>query len=88
MLVIQCNWLLSAESMQIRAETIVEQFDRLTSLVGIEEFRKIFLVILTDNGSEFKHTKEFETTTDGEKSVVFNLKKPSKYAAFGYFTIG
>lgn len=71
-----------------RAETVVEQFDRLTSLVGIEEFRKIFPVILTDNGSEFKHTKELETTTDGEKSAVFNLKKPSKYAAFGYFTIG
>lgn len=71
-----------------RAETIVEQFDRLTSLVGIEEFRKIFPVILTDNGSEIKHTKELETTTYGEKSVVFNLKKHSKYAAFGYFTIG
>lgn len=50
-----------------KAETVVEQFDRLTSLVGIEEFRKIFPVILTDNGSEFKHTKELETTTDGER---------------------
>ncbi len=50
-----------------KADTVVEQFDRLTSLLGLEEFRKVFPVILTDNGSEFKHTKEMETTDDGKK---------------------
>lgn len=50
-----------------KADTVVEQFDRLTSLLGLEEFRKVFPVILTDNGSEFKHTKEMETTNDGKK---------------------
>lgn len=50
-----------------KADTVVEQFDRLTSLLGVEEFRKVFPVILTDNGSEFKHTKEMETTDDGKK---------------------
>ena len=50
-----------------KAETVVEQFDRLTSLIGLEEFRKVFPVILTDNGSEFKHTRALETTNDGKK---------------------
>lgn len=50
-----------------KADTVVEQFDMLTGLLGIEEFRKIFPVILTDNGSEFKHTRDLETTEDGKK---------------------
>ena len=49
-----------------KAATVVEQFDYLTSLVGVENFRKIFPVILTDNGSEFKYTQELERTDQGE----------------------
>jgi IS30 family transposase len=50
-----------------KAATVVEQFDYLTSLVGVENFRKIFPVILTDNGSEFKYTQELEKTDQGER---------------------
>ena len=50
-----------------KADTVVEQFDLLTSLLGLEEFRGVFPVILTDNGSEFKHTWALETTPDGKK---------------------
>ena len=50
-----------------KADTVVEQFDMLTGLLGLDTFRKIFPVILTDNGSEFKHTKELETTEDGKR---------------------
>lgn len=50
-----------------KAETVVEVFDWLTSLVGIEVFKKLFPVILTDNGSEFKYTDELEKAVGGEK---------------------
>ena len=50
-----------------KADTVVEQFDMLTGLLGLEEFRKVFPVILTDNGSEFKHTRDLETTEDGKR---------------------
>lgn len=50
-----------------KADTVVEQFDWLTSVLGLEVFRKLFPVILTDNGSEFKHTKEMEFTAAGER---------------------
>ena len=50
-----------------KANTVVEQFDWLTSALGLETFQKLFPVILTDNGSEFKHTREMEYTSDGEQ---------------------
>jgi len=50
-----------------KADTVVEQFDRLTGLLGLEEFKKVFPLILTDNGAEFKHTREMETTEEGKK---------------------
>ena len=50
-----------------KAETVVEQFDWLTAALGLDAFKKLFPVILTDNGSEFKHTKEMEFTLDGQR---------------------
>ena len=49
------------------ADTVVEQFDWLTSALGLENFRKLFPLILTDNGCEFMHTEEMEKTVDGEQ---------------------
>lgn len=48
-----------------KANSVVEHFDWLTSALGIKTFRKLFPVILTDNGSEFKHTLDMERTIDG-----------------------
>lgn len=49
------------------AETVTNQFDWLTAALGLEVFRKLFPVILTDNGSEFKHTHDIEFTLNGER---------------------
>lgn len=50
-----------------KAETVVEQFDWLTAALGLDTFQKLFPVILTDNGTEFKHTCEMEYTVDGQR---------------------
>jgi len=50
-----------------KANSVVEHFDWLTSALGLETFRKLFPVILTDNGSEFKYTQEMEHTIDGAR---------------------
>ena len=50
-----------------KATTVDECFDWLTSALGLETFRKLFPVILTDNGVKFKHTKELEYTTDNKR---------------------
>ncbi len=47
-------------------------FDQLTDKLGMEEFRKCFPVILTDNGSEFKNPKSLEMTDNGqERTRIF-----------------
>ena len=48
-------------------ESVVETFDYLTSLVGVETFRRLFPAILTDNGPEFKHSRDMERTVAGQR---------------------
>lgn len=67
MLFVEQNLMLIFLMRDCKAETVVEQFDWLTAALGLETFRKLFPVILTDNGSEFKHTREIEYTVDGQR---------------------
>jgi len=50
-----------------KADSVIEVFDYLTSLLGLDAFRKVFPVMLTDNGSEFKRVRELERTTEGQR---------------------
>lgn len=53
-------------------ESVKAVFDLLTDRLGLEEFRKCFPVILTDNGSEFKNPKSLERTDNGqERTRIF-----------------
>ena len=53
--------LLEDESM----EPVIGVFDRLTKVLGIRRFRKLFPVILTDNGRCFKNAMALEYTKNG-----------------------
>lgn len=67
MLFRNCNLMLIfllAEQTQAETKRI---FNLLTHVLGIELFRKLFQVILTDNGSEFQAPEELELTNNGEK---------------------
>ena len=67
MLFVQQNLMLIFLMRDGKANSVVEHFDWLTSALGLKTFRKLFPVILTDNGSEFKYTLELEHTIDGAK---------------------
>lgn len=67
MLFVEQNLMLIFLMRDGRAETVVEQFDWLTAALGLETFRTLFPVILTDNGSEFKHSHEMEYTVNGQR---------------------
>lgn len=67
MLFVEQNLMLIFLMRDGKADTVVEQFDWLTAALGLDTFRKLFPVILTDNGSEFKHTREMEFTVDGQR---------------------
>ena len=46
-------------------KSVLAIFDYLTELLGIETFRKLFPVILTDNGVEFKDPESLEYSSNG-----------------------
>lgn len=67
MLFVEQNLMLVFLMRDGKADTVVEQFDWLTAALGLDTFQKLFPVILTDNGAEFKHTREMEFTVDGQQ---------------------
>lgn len=50
-----------------KAESVKRVFDYLETGLGIDVFRRLFPVILTDNGSEFKKVDELELTPDKDR---------------------
>lgn len=46
-------------------ESVLEVFDRLTKALGVKRFRKLFPLILTDNGRCFKNALALEYTKNG-----------------------
>ena len=46
-------------------KSVLTIFDYLTELLGLETFRKLFPVILTDNGVEFKDPEALEYSSNG-----------------------
>ena len=54
-----------------KAESVKRVFDYLEAGLGIEVFRRLFPVILTDNGSEFKKVDELELTTDEDGLLIY-----------------
>lgn len=48
-------------------QSVLNVFEKLTSLLGIELFRKLFPVVLTDNGTEFKGVHNLEFTDNGAR---------------------
>ena len=49
-----------------KAQTVVDVFDYLLDILGMEEFQALFSVILTDNGSEFKNAECIENAFNGD----------------------
>ena len=56
-----------------KAESVKRVFDYLEAGLGIEVFRRLFPVILTDNGREFKKVDELELVKDLIATVITEL---------------
>ena len=48
-------------------KSVLKIFDDLTDMLGLDEFRRLFPVILTDNGVEFKNAVSLEFTTRNDR---------------------
>ena len=62
------------------AASVIEWFNFLYDGLGSEDFRKLFPVILTDNGSEFSNPKAIENAPDGTpRTKVFYCDPMASY---------
>ena len=57
-----------------KAESVKRVLDYLETGLGIDVFRRLFPVILTDNGSEFKKVDELELTLDEDGFIDIVIK--------------
>ncbi len=67
-----CGLMLAFLRERNNAQSVIDAFARLWELAGPELFRRLFPVLLTDNGSEFSNPTALETAPDGsQRSRLF-----------------
>jgi IS30 family transposase len=61
------------------AQSVIDIFNKLEERLGIDIFKKLFPVILTDNGSEFSNPSEIEISpNNGEKRTKIYYCEPGR----------
>ena len=69
---VNCEFMLAFLREHNDAKSVIDIFNFLEELLGIDLFKKLFIVILTDNGSEFSNPIEIEKNKDGvERTKIF-----------------
>ena len=57
---VNCSLMLAFLREHNDAQSVIDIFNELDKILGIEKFKEMFVIILTDNGSEFSNPKEIE----------------------------
>ena len=70
MLLLKYDVMLLFRMPDCKASSVIDVFDFLTSVLDLEVFHRLFPVILTDNGSEFKKVEELEYACTGEQRCM------------------
>ena len=63
------------------AESVINIFNKLQDILGLTKFKELFIIILTDNGSEFSNPKEIEYNpiTGEKRTQIFYCHPSSPY---------
>lgn len=72
-----CNLMLAFLLDEKNQQQVIDIFNFLTERLGIDTFRKLFPVILTDNGVEFQNPWELECNQHGEKRTEIYYCDPN-----------
>ena len=76
---VNCSFMISFLRENNNAQSVIDTFNKLEELFGLELFKKLFPVILTDNGSEFSNPKEIEySPITGEKRTRIFYCEPER----------
>lgn len=72
-----CGFMLAFHRDRNTSQSVINVFRNLYTMLGKESFRRLFPVILTDNGSEFSNPSALETATDGTRITSIFYCDPS-----------
>lgn len=63
------------------AESVINIFNKLQDILGLTKFKELFIIILTDNGSEFSNPSEIEydPITKEKRTQIFYCHPSSPY---------
>ena len=70
---VNCSLMLAFIRDHNDAQSVIDAFNELQKVLGINKFKELFIVILTDNGSEFSNPTEieFDTDTKEKRTQIF-----------------
>lgn len=76
---VNCSFMLAFLREHNDAQSVIDIFNKLEERLGIDIFKKLFPVILTDNGSEFSNPSEIEISpNNGEKRTKIYYCEPGR----------
>jgi len=70
---VNCSFMLAFIRDHNDAQSVIDIFNNLQEILGIDKFKELFILILTDNGSEFSNPTEieFDMTTGELRTQIF-----------------
>ena len=70
---VNCSFMLAFIRDHNDAQSVIDIFNSLQNILGIDKFKELFVLILTDNGSEFSNPIEieFDLTTGEKRTQIF-----------------
>ena len=75
---VNCSFMLAFIREHNDAQSVIDIFNNLQKILGIDKFKELFVLILTDNGSEFSNPTEIEIDSNtGEKRTQIFYCHPS-----------
>ena len=75
---VNCEFMLAFLREHNDAQSVIDIFNNLEDILKIEQFQKLFIVILTDNGSEFSNPSEIEINKNGIKRTKIFYCEPRR----------
>lgn len=78
---VNCSFMLAFIRKTNDSQSVIDIFNNIKEIVGIDKFKQLFPVILTDNGSEFSNpTKiEFDDKTGEQRTNIFYCHPSSPF---------
>lgn len=78
---VNCSFMLAFIREHNDAQSVINIFNNLQKILGINKFKELFVVILTDNGSEFSNPNEleFDMETGEQRTKIFYCHPSSPY---------